>query len=40
MIVGREIRTMFESSNAMNVPIVVLVSTIYLYCIHKPEGGA
>src|SRR5439155_12465919 len=38
MIVGREIRTMFESSKAMNVPIVVLVSTIYLYCIREPEA--
>src|SRR5438093_13467448 len=38
MIVGREIRTMFESSKAMNVPIVVLVSTMYLYCIREPEA--
>src|SRR6266566_1237700 len=39
MIVGSEIRTMFESSNAMNVPIVVFVSTTYLYCIPSPEEG-
>src|SRR5438552_15022523 len=38
MIVGREIRTMFESSKAMNVPIVVLVSTMYLYCIREAEA--
>src|SRR5437016_5165588 len=39
MIVGSEMRTMFESSNAMNVPIVVFVSTTYLYCIRAPWEG-
>ena len=32
VIVGRAIRTMFESSTAMKAPIVVLVRTTYLYC--------
>src|SRR5437016_14467887 len=40
MIVGSEIRTLFESSNAMNVPIVVFVSTTYLYCIGGHRGKA
>src|SRR5256886_2835588 len=40
MIVGREMRTMFESSNAMNVPIVVFVSTTYLYCMGHREKAA
>src|SRR5437879_12357840 len=40
MIVGSEIRTMFESSNAMNVPIVVFVSTTYLYCMGHREKAA
>src|SRR2546430_15675190 len=40
MIVGREMRTMFESSNAMNVPIVVFVSTTYLYCMGHREKSA
>src|SRR2546430_10848211 len=40
MIVGREMRTMFESSSAMNVPIVVFVSTTYLYCMgHREKAG-
>ena len=31
MIVGREIRTMFESNRAMKLAIVVLTITMYLY---------
>jgi len=35
VIVGRAIRTMFESSIAMKAPIVVLVRTMYLYASGK-----
>lgn len=38
MIVGSEIRTMFESSSAMKLAIDVFVRTTYLYCKRALSG--